>query len=60
MVPNDAVDVFLKEVKRQFYQVDCEDPGNHGTIEQSLFATSPGGGAAIILPDAVDSDGNGN
>ncbi|XP_046863679.1 N-acetylgalactosamine kinase-like [Xenia sp. Carnegie-2017] len=59
MVPNDAVDVFLKEVKRQFYQVDCEDPGNHGTIEQSLFATSPGGGAAIILPDAVDSDGNG-
>lgn len=50
MVPNNLVDEFLQRVEVGYYS---NDPQKMEVIHQSLFATSPGGGAAIITSDAV-------
>ena len=50
MVPNDLVREFLQRVESGYYS---NDPQKMEVIHQSLFATSPGGGAAIITADAI-------
>ena len=50
MVPKDLVHEFLRRVESRYYS---NDPQKIEVIHQSLFATSPGGGAAIITADAV-------
>lgn len=50
MVPIDRLDSFLKKVRADYYS---NDPAKMAVIDQSLFATSPGGGAAILASKSV-------
>ena len=45
MVPTNQLSVFLEKVKAGYYQGD-----KASLVNEALFATQPGGGAAIYLP----------
>ena len=45
MVPTNQLSVFLDKVKAGYYQGD-----KASLVKEALFATKPGGGAAIYLP----------
>ncbi|XP_028414365.1 N-acetylgalactosamine kinase-like [Dendronephthya gigantea] len=51
MVPIDRLDAFLKKVRSEYYS---NDPAKMAVIDQSLFATSPGGGAAVLTSKSVN------
>ena len=50
LVPNDLVHEFLHKVRFGYYS---KDPKKLDVVDQSLFATSPGSGAAIITSEAI-------
>lgn len=50
MVPNDLLHDFLHKIRFEYYS---KDPAKLAVIDESLFATSPGGGAAIVSSQAI-------
>lgn len=50
MVPSDILHDFLHKVRFEYYS---KDPAKLAVVAQSLFATSPGRGAAIITYNAI-------
>ncbi len=50
MVPSSLLHDFLHKVQFEYYS---KDPAKLAVIDHSLFATSPGGGAAIVTSEAI-------
>ena len=50
MAPRDLLHDFLHKVRFEYYS---KDEAKLTLVDESLFATSPGGGAAILTTQAV-------
>jgi hypothetical protein len=55
MVPSSLLHDFLHKVQFEYYS---KDPAKLAVINHSLFATSPGGGAAVITSEAIKDCSN--
>lgn len=50
LVPSEKVEVFLKQVKEQYYDLN---PARREKVNEALFATEPGSGAAVLKDVAL-------